>query len=159
MLTVLDVTNKKFNIVFSGGYNKNEVTEFLNEIASELEKITALQISQKDTIDKLNKELLHYKKLEIVLQETLISAKQFSEQQMELAEKKYQLKLAEYELQYKVKENDLEKLTADIKLLHNYQLQIKNDIKFFLMAQIENLNQNQLFPADDRSGNKNEDAS
>ena len=28
MLTVLDVTNKKFNIVFSGGYNKNEVIVF-----------------------------------------------------------------------------------------------------------------------------------
>ncbi len=155
MLTVLDVTNKKFNIVFSGGYNKNEVVEFLNDVACELEKISALQISQKETIDKLNKELAHYKKIETVLQETLISAKQFSEEQMELAEKKCQMKIEEYELQYKIKENDLEKLSADIKLLHNYQIQIKNNIKFFLMAQIENLNQNKLFPTDDTSSSEN----
>lgn len=63
----------------TNGYNRSEVNQFVSDVISETEGIITRVKSQRDEIEKLKKELEHYKKLESTLNKAIIKAEETSD--------------------------------------------------------------------------------
>lgn len=63
----------------TNGYNRSEVNQFVSDVISETEGIITRVKSQRDEIEKLKKELEHYKELESTLNKTIIKAEETSD--------------------------------------------------------------------------------
>lgn len=62
----------------TNGYNRSEVNQFVSDVISETEGIITRVKSQRDEIEKLKKELEHYKELESTLNKAIIKAEETS---------------------------------------------------------------------------------
>jgi len=58
------------------GYNRREVNEFINDVITQTEGIIVKCKEQRDEIDKIKKELEHYKGLENSLKDAIIKAEE-----------------------------------------------------------------------------------
>lgn len=96
-LTPQEILTQKFNIK-SKGYDKDEVSAFLGQLA----EITEAEILEKDRlrkeIEKLRKSLSKFEKREDVLRDTLIAAQKFSEEIKSNARKESELVIKEAEM-------------------------------------------------------------
>lgn len=63
----------------TNGYNRSEVNQFVSDVISETEGIITRVKSQRDEIEKLKKELEHYKELESALNKAIIKAEETSD--------------------------------------------------------------------------------
>lgn len=63
----------------TNGYNRSEVNQFVSDVISETEGIITRVKSQRDEIEKLKKELEHYKELESTLNKAIIKAEEASD--------------------------------------------------------------------------------
>lgn len=63
----------------TNGYNRSEVNQFVSDVISETEGIITKVKSQRDEIEKLKKELEHYKELESTLNKAIIKAEETSD--------------------------------------------------------------------------------
>ena len=63
----------------ANGYNRSEVNQFVSDVISETEGIITRVKSQRDEIEKLKKELEHYKELESTLNKAIIKAEETSD--------------------------------------------------------------------------------
>ena len=63
----------------TNGYNRSEVNQFVSDVISETEGIITRVKSQRDEIEKLKKELEHYKDLESTLNKAIIKAEETSD--------------------------------------------------------------------------------
>ena len=63
----------------TNGYNRSEVNQFVSDVISETEGIITRVKSQRDEIEKLKKELEHYKELESTLNKAIIKAEETSD--------------------------------------------------------------------------------
>ena len=87
MITPLEIENKKFSKQMMKGYSVEEVDEFLDELTLDYEKAYKQSTEAKERIDKLEKDLLHYKTIEDTLQNTLVMAQTTAEEVKEVAKK------------------------------------------------------------------------
>ena len=87
MITPLDIENKKFSKQMMNGYSVEEVDEFLDELTLDYEKAYKQSTETKERIELLEKDLLHYKKIEDTLQSTLVMAQTTAEEVKEVARK------------------------------------------------------------------------
>ena len=69
---------KKFSKEFNG-YNKEEVNDFLNNVIIQTEKLLKRLEYQQKEIDKLNKEIVHYRGIEKSLDLALANAQEVGE--------------------------------------------------------------------------------
>ena len=147
MITPLDIENKRFGKQKLGGYNVNEVDDFLDELTLEYGKIYKENAELKAQKEELDNNVGKYKNIENTLQNTLVMAqktadeitavaKQQAEQIIKDAE--YQAKTSVDELNTQIfsKQKELEDLKkqfdvykAKMESLLISQLEILKDIK------------------------------
>lgn len=139
-LSPIDINKQKFTIRFKG-YDREEVHNFLNAIAEQLEQLIRENAIQKKEIDRLNNLLEEYREREEVLKNTLVSAQKASDQLRENAEKESKLMIKEAELKaikvYEAAQKQIQKLQTDI-----LQLRMrKKHMQETILSQLEALKQ------------------
>ena len=80
MITPLDIENKKFSKQMMNGYSVEEVDEFLDDLTVDYERAYKQSTELKSRVDELESSLLHYKKIEDTLQNTLVMAQSTAEE-------------------------------------------------------------------------------
>ena len=80
MITPLDIENKKFSKQVMNGYSVEEVDEFLDDLTADYERAYKQSTELKSRVDELESSLLHYKKIEDTLQNTLVMAQSTAEE-------------------------------------------------------------------------------
>lgn len=98
MLTPIDIQKREFKTALNG-YNKKEVKEFMFLIAEALESNISEIEELKYKISQEQIELQKYRNIESTLSETLVFAKQTSEEMIAQARKKEELILRDAEQQ------------------------------------------------------------
>ena len=73
-MTPIELQNYEFSTQSFGGYNKNQVDEFVEVVVKEFEKYYRENIELKDRITVLNESLKNFKAMEESLQNTLLFA-------------------------------------------------------------------------------------
>ncbi len=79
MITPLDIENKKFSKQMMNGYSVEEVDDFLDELTEDYAQNYKEVAELKTKVDKLEKDLEHYKMIEGTLQNTLVMAQSAAE--------------------------------------------------------------------------------
>ena len=147
MLTPLDIENKRFAKQKLGGYNVDEVDDFLDELTLEYGRLYKENTELKEQKEELDSNVGKYKNIENTLQNTLVMAqktadeitavaKQQAEQIVKEAEFSAKNSLEELNAQILVKEKELEDLKkqfdvykAKMESLLISQLELLKDIK------------------------------
>ena len=80
------------------GYDTDEVQNFLESLAEELEKLNSENESLKEDLQSLTEQVNEYKKIEKNLQDTLLKAQDNSAKSMEATKKQTNLMIKEAEL-------------------------------------------------------------
>jgi len=96
-LTPQEISTQQFKIR-SKGFDKEEVTGFLMQVAERLENEIFEKDRLKKKVGKLNEVLSKYEKKEGLLKETLIAAQKFSQEIKANAEKEVELMIKEAEV-------------------------------------------------------------
>lgn len=147
MLTPLDIENKRFTKQKLGGYNVDEVDDFLDELTLEYGKLYKENTELKEQKQDLDSSVGKYKDIENTLQNTLVMAqktadditavaKQQAEQIIKEAEFSAKNSVEELNAQILVKQKELEDLKkqfdvykAKMESLLISQLELLKDIK------------------------------
>ena len=147
MLTPLDLENKRFTRQKLGGYNLDEVDDFLDELTLEYGKLYKENSELKEQKEELDSNVGKYKNIENTLQNTLVMAqktadeitlvaKQQAEQIIKEAEFSAKSSVEELNAQILVKQKELEDLKkqfdvykAKMESLLISQLELLKDIK------------------------------
>ena len=147
MLTPLDIENKRFAKQKLGGYNVDEVDDFLDELTLEYGRLYKENTELKEQKDDLDSSVGKYKDIENTLQNTLVMAqktadditavaKQQAEQIIKEAEFSAKSSVEELNSQILVKQKELEDLKkqfdvykAKMESLLISQLELLKDIK------------------------------
>lgn len=142
MLTPLDIHSHEFKKGLRG-YNVDEVDEFLDEVIRDFEILYKENLKLKETIQKKEDNINHYKELEQTLQETLVVAQQTGEEVKQNAKKEAELIIweAEKKAEKIVSDADAEILAATRKLekMRNAEKQLYVQMKSLLMSQLASL--------------------
>lgn len=96
MLTPMDIHNKEFKRGFRG-YSEEDVDAFMDNIASDYEKVYREYCELKERCDKLQDKLTQYEKMEATMNSTLMLAQQTAENVKVSANKEADLILQEAE--------------------------------------------------------------
>ena len=118
MITPLDIENKRFGKQKIGGYNVNEVDDFLDELTLEYGKLYKENAELKSQREELDTNVGKYRNIENTLQNTLVMAqktadeitavaKQQAEQIVKEAEITAKSRLDEIDTQILLKEKEL----------------------------------------------------
>jgi len=75
VLTPLDIENREFKRTM-GGYNRDDVEDFMSLILEDYEKLYKDNIANKEKIDALNATIANYKQQEMTLQNAIMAAQQ-----------------------------------------------------------------------------------
>ena len=147
MLTPLDIENKRFGKQKLGGYNVDEVDDFLDELTLEYGKLYKENAELKERREELDSDVGKYRNIENTLQNTLIMAqktadeitavaKQQAEQIIRDAEYSAKNSVDELNTQIMIKEKELDDLKkqfdvykAKMESLLISQLELLKDIK------------------------------
>ena len=147
MITPLDIENKRFGKQKLGGYNVNEVDDFLDELTLEYGKLYKDNAELKAQREELDSNVGKYKNIENTLQNTLVMAQKTADEITAVAKQQAEqiIKDAEYQAKTSVDElntqifskqkelDDLKKqfdvYKAKMESLLISQLEILKDIK------------------------------
>lgn len=78
MITPMDIHNKTFSKKLRG-YADDEVNSFLEEVASDYERIYREHREMEEQMDSLKSRLVHYEKMEATMSSTLVMAQETAE--------------------------------------------------------------------------------
>ena len=147
MITPLDIENKRFSKQKLGGYNVDEVDDFLDELTLEYGKLYKENAELKEKREELDSDVGKYRNIEATLQNTLVMAqktadeitavaKQQAEQIIKDAEFSAKNSVEELNTQIMLKEREIEDLKkqfdvykAKMESLLISQLELLKDIK------------------------------
>lgn len=97
-ISPLDIKKQEFAVKFRG-YTPEEVHSYLEMVADELEQVLRKNLELEQKIENLQDRLDHYKRMENVLQETLVTTQRSAEDTKASAEKMSQTIIAEAKLE------------------------------------------------------------
>lgn len=100
MLTPMDIHNKEFKKGFRG-YSEEDVDAFMEELASDYEKVYREYCELKELSGKMKDKLTQYEKMEATMNSTLMLAQQTAENVKASAQKEADLVLQEAEAKKK----------------------------------------------------------
>ncbi|HEX2868507.1 MAG TPA: DivIVA domain-containing protein [Ignavibacteriales bacterium] len=106
------------------GYDKDEVTVFLERLAEEFEKLAGENESLKKDLEKANQKITEFRKIEKNLQETLLKANESSSKAVESARKQTALIVKEAEIKAS---QIVEKAKADADKVRNAVLALREE--------------------------------
>ena len=106
MITPLDIENKRFGKQKLGGYNVNEVDDFLDELTLEYGKLYKENAELKAQREELDSNVGKYKNIENTLQNTLVMAQKTADEITAVAKQQAEqiIKDAEYQAKTSVDE-------------------------------------------------------
>lgn len=117
MITPMDIHNK----IFSGqlrGYSKDEVNAFLEELASDYEKIYREHRAMEEEMDIIRTKLRNYEKMESTMSHTLVMAQETADNVKKNAHKEAELSIQEAQSEAQKIVSDAEaarrKMNADL---------------------------------------------
>ncbi|MGI6453937.1 MAG: DivIVA domain-containing protein [Syntrophomonadaceae bacterium] len=94
MIVPVEIRNQQFSKGFRG-YQENEVRQFMVQLAEDFEKLYSENARLKDQVEKLEYELDKYRKMEAVMNNSLILAQQTAEDIKQNARKEANMMIAE----------------------------------------------------------------
>lgn len=94
MITPMDIHNKTFSRQLRG-YSQEEVNAFLEELASDYEKIYREHRETEEEMDTIRTKLRNYEKMEATMSSTLVMAQETAENVKRAAEKEAELCIRE----------------------------------------------------------------
>ena len=140
MITPLDIENKRFGKQKLGGYNVNEVDDFLDELTLEYGKIYKENAELKAQREELDSNVGKYKNIENTIQNTLIMAQKTADEVQEVAKKQAEQIVKDAEFQAK---NSVEELNTQILLKQKELEDLKKQFDVY-KAKMESLLISQL---------------
>lgn len=145
MLSPVDIQNKEFRKAKIGGYNVDEVNDFLEEVLQAYQQINKENYELKDKINMLTENMQYYRTMEATLQNALVLAEKTAQDTKTLAyEKAAQIKRdAEQRSETTLEQTrqELYALSHKIDELKQQYLGYKVQIKQILQTQLEMLEQ------------------
>ncbi|MEG0352305.1 MAG: DivIVA domain-containing protein [Cellulosilyticaceae bacterium] len=145
MLSPVDIQNKEFRKAKIGGYNVDEVNDFLEEVLQAYQQINKENYELKDKINMLTENMQYYRTMEVTLQNALVLAEKTAQDTKTLAyEKAAQIKRdAEQRSETTLEQTrqELYALSHKIDELKQQYLGYKVQIKQILQTQLEMLEQ------------------
>ena len=97
-LTPLDIRKQPFQKAMMGGFDRDQVNSFLEQVASEYEQLIRQNDEYAGTLRSLEEQLEHYRKIEKVLNDTLITAQKATDDARLNAQKEAELIIREAQL-------------------------------------------------------------
>lgn len=145
MLTPADVENKVFKKAKLGGYDINDVEDFLEKLIVDYEAVFKEVTELKDKCENLQESVKYYKSLEQGIEQSINNAKEEADRIVAKAvddaqelrdrkEKEYKNRISELDLEVKKKEYDLEEIKKEMQI---YKIKVKS----MLEAQIKILDE------------------
>ena len=139
-LTPFEVKKQEFKKVFRG-YDREEVSAFLDTIATEMEESLADRRTLEDRANELETQLKDYKSIEKAIQQTLMQAQETSAKSVENTRQEGQLILKEAELKafqmLDKARNDLTVLKEQLMILKAKKDSIVARLKMILNSELE----------------------
>ena len=134
MLTPTDVENKVFKKAKIGGYDINDVEDFLEKLIVDYEAVFKEVTELKDKCENLQESVKYYKSLEQGIEQSINNAKDEAERIKARAleeaaelrdrkEKEYKTRIAELDLDVKKKEYDLEEIKKEMQI---YKIKVRS---------------------------------
>lgn len=134
MLTPADIENRVFKKAKIGGYDINDVEDFLEKIIVDFETVCKQVAELKDVNENLQESVKYYKSLEQGIEQTISNAQEEAERLKEKAlidvnelkerkEKEYKNRIGELDLEIKQKEYNLEELKKEVQI---YKIKVKS---------------------------------
>lgn len=134
MLMPSDIENKVFKKAKIGGYDINDVEDFLEKLIVDYEAVFKEVTELKDRCENLQESVKYYKSLEQGIEQSINNAKEEAEKIKERAieeaaelrerkEKEYKNRIAELDLELKKKEYDIEETKKEIQI---YKIKVKS---------------------------------
>lgn len=143
-LTPLDIHQKEFRRVLRG-YSEEEVDAFLDEVATEFERVFQENIDIKEEAERLKKKLAQYEKFEETLQDTMLAAQRSAEEIQNNARKAAELVIKDAELKAKeIVQNSIaerQAINSEIVALKKLIAEFKEKMKAFLQNYLINLDE------------------
>ncbi|MGL6173235.1 MAG: DivIVA domain-containing protein [Cellulosilyticaceae bacterium] len=148
MLSPVDIQNKEFRKAKIGGYNADEVNDFLEEVLQAYQMITKENYELKEKINMLNENIQYYRTMESTIQNALVLAEKTAQDTKSLAyEKASQIKReAEQRAETTLEQarQEIYMLSHKIDELKQQYLGYKVQIKQILQTQLEMLEQQNI---------------
>ena len=117
MITPMDIHNKTFSGQIRG-YSKDEVNEFLEELANDYEKIYREHREMEEEMDTIRTKLRNYEKMESTMSNTLVMAQETADNVKKNAHKEAELSIREAQSEAQKIVSDAEaarrKMNADL---------------------------------------------
>ena len=88
MLTPLEIENRKFKKKLGGGYNREEVEEFLAAVSESYEQIYKENLANRDKVNMLSNAVKQYKSMEETLQSAILVAQSAGDEVVHNAKKR-----------------------------------------------------------------------
>ena len=134
MLTPADIENKVFKKAKLGGYDINDVEDFLEKLIVDYEALFKEITELKDKCENLQESVKYYKSLEQGIEQSINNAKDEAErikgqaliesqELRERKEKEFKARLAEMDLEIKKQEYDLEEKKKEMQI---YRIKVKS---------------------------------
>lgn len=139
-LTPLDIRKQEFSRTFRG-YDAEEVTAFLQMLASQWEEVQDENRRREEKIRELDGKLRHYEKVEEALQEALQTARESSRKALQNAEEKAEMMIDRAEARADEIKQEAERERYDLKRetakLSGRKSEIVTRLRAFLMSEME----------------------
>jgi cell division initiation protein len=148
-ITPDDIRNQGFKKSING-YNTQAVELYLNEIAGEIEDMEEKLAASKAKISGLEAQLVNYKTMEKIMQQTLMSAQETSGKSIENARKEAELILHQAQMQasqiIEKARTDLTGMKEQIAILLSKKDSIISRLKMLLQSELDTINSAQQDP-------------
>lgn len=140
MITPLDIENKRFSKQKLGGYNLDEVDDFLDELTLEYGKLYKENTELKEQKENLDNSVGKYRDIENTLQNTLVMAQKTADDITAVAKQQAEQIIKEAEFSAR---NSVEELNAQILVKQKELEDIKKQFDVY-KAKMESLLISQL---------------
>jgi cell division initiation protein len=172
-ITPIDIAHRSFNRKMMG-IDADEVTDFLQQIASQMESLIQEKNSLKEALREKDLSLMEYKERDQVLKDTISTATQMAERLRKDAERESRLIVADAQQKSEIITRDsrdsLKKIYQEVAELKRMRMQFEANLKALAQAHLALLDQgekympqaslpNQNFANSGNSGNRSSNIS
>ena len=127
MFSPIDIETKEFKRSAVGGYNREEVDQFMSMLFQDYKSLYMENVALKDKVTALSSAVTKYKSMEDVLQSTLVVAQTTSDELKKAANDKSQIIIDDAENRARKIILDAQSKVSEMQLeLTNTQMQISN---------------------------------
>jgi len=137
-MNISDIRNKDFSVALRG-YNRKEVKEFLNELASAIDGLSQENKNLLNQITELKEKVNSYQLREKKIEELITSTQKKTKMLLEESKKKANFIIKEAQIKArKIQEEEnrkIEKLKTEVKRLSTQRKLLLNKIKAFIQSQ------------------------